>query len=124
MLGWSHCFLGLNQYSCIDIYVHSGLKPFSIGQKPGSNSKTHVQMKLMCRLNRHHWSMRCDVTVLYRNEMAIAEEATWFLAIFHIVNVIFNRLQVNYCENASTASAMFKFVSEFKHSPLDHSEGV
>ena len=55
-----------NQYSCIDIYAHSCLKPFSIGRKPYSNSKTHVQiMKFTCRLNmgfgRRHWSMRRDV---------------------------------------------------------------
>ena len=39
-------------YSCIDIYAHSCLRPFSIGRKPCSNSKTHVQiMKFTCRLN-------------------------------------------------------------------------
>ena len=55
-----------NMDSCIDIYAHSCLKPFSIGRKPCSNSKTHVQiMKFTCRLNmgfgRRHWSMRRDV---------------------------------------------------------------
>ena len=53
-------------YSCIDIYAHSCLKAFSIGRKPCSNSKSHVQiMKFTCRLNmgfgRRHWSMRRDV---------------------------------------------------------------
>ena len=53
-------------YSCIDIYVHSCLRPISIGRKPCSNSKTYVQiMKFTCRLNmgfgRRHWSMRRDV---------------------------------------------------------------
>ena len=52
--------------SCIDIYAHSCLKPFSIGRKQCSNSKTHVQiMEFTCRLNmgfgRRHWSMRRDV---------------------------------------------------------------
>ena len=53
-------------YSCIDIYAHSCLKPFSICRKLCSNSKTHVQiMKFTCRLNmgfgRRHWSVRRDV---------------------------------------------------------------
>ena len=56
----------LSKYSCIDIYAHSCLKPFSIGRKQCSNSKTHVQiMEFTCRLNmgfgRRHWSMRRDV---------------------------------------------------------------
>ena len=56
----------LNVYSCIDIYAQSCLKPFSIGRKPCSNSKTHVQIiKFTSRLNmafgRRHWSMRRDV---------------------------------------------------------------
>ena len=55
-----------NHYSCRDIYAHSCSKPFSIGRKPCSNSKTHVQIvKFTCRLNmgigRRHWSMRRDV---------------------------------------------------------------
>ena len=42
----------VNVYSCIDIYAHNCLKPFSIGRKQCSNSKTHVQiMKFTCRLN-------------------------------------------------------------------------
>ena len=56
---------GLEKIS-VDIYAHSCLKPFSIGRKSCSNSKTHVQiMKFTCRLNmgfgRRHWSMRRDV---------------------------------------------------------------
>ena len=56
----------VNNYSCINIYVHSCLRQISIGRKPCSNSKTHVQiMKFTCRLNmgfgRRHWSMRRDV---------------------------------------------------------------
>ena len=48
-------------YSCIDIYVHSCLKPFLIGRKPCSNRKTHVQiMKFTGCLNmgfcRRHWA--------------------------------------------------------------------
>ena len=43
---------GLKGYFCIDIYAYSCLRPFSIGGKPCSNSKTHVQiMKFTCRLN-------------------------------------------------------------------------
>ena len=66
--------------SCIEIYAHSCLKPFSIGRKPCSNSKTHVQiMKFTCRLNmgfgRRHWSMRRDVMCFVLNKMADVEEA-------------------------------------------------
>ena len=62
----------INIYSCIDIYAHGCLKPFSIGRKPCSNSKTHVQiMKFTCRLNmgfgRRHWSMRRDV-IFFRSK--------------------------------------------------------
>ena len=66
ILPFCTCVTVLNVYSCIDIYAHSCLRPFSIGRKPCSNSKTHVQiMKFTCRLNmgfgRRHWSMRRDV---------------------------------------------------------------
>ena len=81
-------------YSCIDIYAHSCLKQFSIGRKPCSNSKTHVQiMKFTCRLNmgfgRRHWSMRRDVMCFVLNKMADVEEALRFSVSFYVVNVIF-----------------------------------
>ena len=83
-----------NSYSCIDIYAHSCLKPFSIGRKPCSNSKTHVQiMKFTCRLNmgfgRRHWSMRRDVMCFVLNKMADVEEAPRFSVSFYVFNVIF-----------------------------------
>ena len=83
-------------YSCIDIYAHSCLKPFSIGRKPCSNSKTHVQiMKFACRLNmgfgRRHWTMRPDVMCFVLNKMADIEEAPRFSVSFYVVNVIFKR---------------------------------
>ena len=53
-------------YSCIYIYAHRCSKPFSIGQKPCSNSKPNVQIrKFTCSLNmgfgQRHWS-ECDMT--------------------------------------------------------------
>ena len=86
----------LNIYSCIEIYAHSCLKPFSIGRKPCSNSKTHVQiMKFTCRLNmgfdRRHWSMRRDVMCFVLNKMADVEEAPRVSVSFYVVNVIFKR---------------------------------
>ena len=95
MNGWTD-FLKLNAHSCIDIYAHSCLKPFSIGRKPCSNNKTHVQiMKFTCRLNmgfgRRHCSMRRDVSVFRRNKMADVEEAPLFSVSFYVANVIFKR---------------------------------
>ena len=86
----------LKTHSCIEIYAHSCLKLFSIGRKPCSNSKTHVQiMKFMCRLNmdfdRHHWSMRRDVMCFVLNKMADVEEAPRVSVSFYVVNVIFKR---------------------------------
>ena len=86
----------LKFYSCIEIYAHSCLKPFSIGRKPCSNSKTHVQiMKFTCRLNmgfgRRHWSMRRDVICFVLNKMADVEEAPLFSVSFYVANVIFKR---------------------------------
>ena len=86
----------IHQYSCIEIYAHSCLKPFSVGRKPCSNCKTHVQiMKFTCRLNmgfgRRHWSMRRDIMCFGRNKMADVEEAPRFSASFYVVNVIFKR---------------------------------
>ena len=86
----------LNNNSCIEIYAHSCLKLFSIGRKPCSNSKTHVQiMKFTCRLNmgfgRRHWSMRRDVMCFVLNKMADVEEAPRVSVSFYVVNVIFKR---------------------------------
>ena len=88
--------LGSDLYSCIEIYAHSCLKPFLIGRKPCSNSKTHVQiMKFTCRLNmgfgRRHWSMRRDVMCFVLNKMADVKETPRFSVSFYVVNVIFKR---------------------------------
>ena len=74
-------------------YAHSCLKPFSIGRKPCSNSKTHVQiMKFTCRLDMGHWLMRRHN--FCRNKVADVEEAPRFTVSFYVVNVIFMRFQV------------------------------
>ena len=88
--------LYLKTNSCIEIYAHGCLKPFSIGRKPCSNSKTHVQiMKFTCRLNmgfgRRHWSMRRDVMRFVLNKMADVEETPRFSVSFYVVNAIFKR---------------------------------
>ena len=85
----------VTSYSCIEIYSHSCLKPFSIGRKPCSNSKTHVQiMKFTCRLNmgfgRRHWSMRRDVICFVLNKMADVEEAPRVSRVFTLL-MLFSR---------------------------------
>ena len=92
----SSIFIPFIMYSCIDIYAHSCLKQFSIGRKPCSNSKTHVQiMKFTCRLNmgfgRPHWSMRRDVMCFVLNKMADVEEAPRFSVSFYVVKMLFSR---------------------------------
>ena len=92
----SNIYIQFNIYSCIEIYAHSCLKQFSIGRKPCSNSKTHVQiMKFTCRLNmgfgRRHWSMRREVMCFVLNKMADVEEAPRFSVSFYVVNAIFKR---------------------------------
>ena len=81
-------------FSCIDIYSHSCLKPFSIGRKPCSNNKSHGKIKkFTCRFNmgfgRRHCSIRRDVAVLSRNKMTDVEAAPRFSVSFYVVNVIF-----------------------------------
>ena len=56
----------INVYSCIAIYAHRCLKPFSIGpktvfkqQNPCSNHEIHVLLNL--GFGRRHWPMRRDV---------------------------------------------------------------
>ena len=79
----------LKNNSCVDIYAHSCLKPFSVRRKPCSNSKTHVQtMKFMCRLNMGFG--RRDV-MCFIEKMADVEEAPRFSVSFYVVNVIFKR---------------------------------
>ena len=82
--------------SCIDIYAHSCLKQFSIGRKPCSNSKTHVQiMKFTCRLNmgfgRRHWSMRRDVMCFVETKWPTLKKLRCFRWVFTFANVIFKR---------------------------------
>ena len=76
--------------------MHSCLKLFLIGQKPCSNSKTHIQiMKFMCHLNMgfsgRHWSVPGNVTLFCRNKIAEVEEAPRFSVSFYVVNVIYKR---------------------------------
>ena len=123
----NYVHLALNRHSCIEIYAHSCLKPFSIGRKPCSNSKTHVQiMKFTCRLNmgfgRRHWSMRRDVMCFVLNKMADVEEAPRVSVSFYVVNVMFKRF-LSGLERKCKNNDQPWFVSVFKHS-LDHSEGV
>ena len=121
----------MNAHSCIDIYGHSCLKPFSIGRKPCSNSKTHDQiMKFTCRLNmgfgRRHWSMRRDVMYFV--------ETNWpprFSVSFYVVNVISEnaRIAINHglfqCSNIRWITRKgFEHAAcglVFKHLPRDPS---
>ena len=85
----------LNLYSCIDIYAHSCLRPISIGRKPCSNSKTHVQiMKFTCRLNmgfgRRHWSMRRDVMCLVETKWPTLKKLRGFRCVFTLL-MLFSR---------------------------------
>ena len=87
-------------FSCIDIYAHSCLRPFSIGRKPCSNSKTHVQiMKFTCRLNmgfgRRHWSMRRDVMCFVETKWPTLKKLRCFRWVFTFANVIFKRFSVD-----------------------------
>ena len=120
-------FKELNKYSCIDIYAHTCLKPFSIGQKPCSNSETHVQiMKFTCRLNmgfgRRHWSMRRYVMCFVETKWPMLKKLRGFL-------FVFSRYQYSFQEILSGIDWKCKnndqpwFVSVFKHS-MDHEEGV
>ena len=82
-------------YSCIDIYAHSCLKPFSIGRKPCSNSKNHVQiMKFTCRLNmgfgRRHWSMRRDVMCFAETKWPTLKKLRYFRSVFTLL-MLFSR---------------------------------
>ena len=77
-------------FSCIDVYAHSCLKPFSIGRKPCSNSKTHVQiMKFTCRLNmgfgRRHWSMRRDVMCFVETKWPTLKKLRGFWSVFTLL---------------------------------------
>ena len=85
-----YLWLFVLQHSCKDIYAHSCLKPFSVGQKLCSNSKTHVQIiKFTCRLNNGFWpwSMQRDITVFRGNKMADVEEAPRLPKSFDLVNI-------------------------------------
>ena len=80
----------LNVHSCIDVYAHSCLKPFSIGRKPCSNSKTHVQiMKFTCRLNmgfgRRHWSMQRDVMCFVETKWPTLKKLHGFWSVFTLL---------------------------------------
>ena len=86
----------LKRNSCIDIHARSCLKPFSIGRKPCSNSKTHVQiMKFTCRLNmgfgRRHWSMRRDVMFFVETKWPTLKKLRGFRRVFTLL-VLFLRV--------------------------------
>ena len=90
----------MNLHSCIDIYAHSCLTPFSIGRKPCSNSKTHVQiMKFTCRLNmgfgRRHWSMQRDVMCFVETKWPTLKKLRCFRWVFTFANVTFKRFSVD-----------------------------
>ena len=82
----------MKKYSCIDIYAHSCLKPFSIGRKPCSNSKTHVQIrKFTCRLKmgfgRHHWSMQRDVMCFVETKWPTLKKLRGFRTVFTLLTL-------------------------------------
>ena len=76
--------------SCIDIYALGCLKLFSVGRKPCSNSKTHVQiMKFMCRLNmgfgRRHWSMQHGVMCFVETKWPTLKKLCGFQGVFALL---------------------------------------
>ena len=89
----------IKQHSCIDIYMHSCLRPISIGRKPCSNSKTHVQiMKFTCRLNmgfgRRHWSMRRDVMCFVETKWPTLKKLHWFFTLLMLFSRDFKWISV------------------------------
>ena len=86
-------------FSCIDIYAHSCLKPFSIQleavlkqQNPCTKHEIHTRFGHGFWLKFVDIIGQCHVNVFRRHKMADADEAPRFLVTFLKVNVIFKEI--------------------------------